>query len=246
MDEIVRVENLVKTFLNKVVLNSVSFSVQEGEAVCILGKSGAGKTVLLKIIVGLLRPDRGNVFLFGRNIFKIKREELFKLRENIGFVFQSSALFDSLTVFENVAYPFLRREVSEEEVKEKVLKMLRLVEMQGTENLMPSELSGGMKKRVAIARALITEPKLVIYDEPTAGLDPATGSSVIEIIKKLNEEKKTTSIIVTHDFTVASNLAERVLFLHEGRIVRELKHKELQGGLDSELIKFFSKKEDSK
>ncbi len=243
MDEIVRVENVVKTFLNKRVLNSISFSIQKGEAVCILGKSGAGKTVLLKIIVGLLRPDKGNVFLFGRNIFKIKREELFRLRENIGFVFQNSALFDSLTVFENVAYPFLKGEISEEEVKEKVLEMLRLVEMQGTENLMPAELSGGMKKRVAIARALIMEPKLVIYDEPTAGLDPATGRSLVEIIKRLNEEKKTTSIIVTHDLEVASTLADRVLFLREGKIVKEVKPEDLKEGLDVEIIKFFNLRE---
>ena len=243
MDEIVRVENVVKTFLNKRVLNSISFSIQKGEAVCILGKSGAGKTVLLKIIVGLLRPDKGNVFLFGRNIFKIKREELFRLRENIGFVFQNSALFDSLTVFENVAYPFLKRELSDEEVKEKVLEMLRLVEMQGTENLMPAELSGGMKKRVAIARALIMEPKLVIYDEPTAGLDPATGRSLVEIIKRLNEEKKTTSIIVTHDLEVASTLADRVLFLREGKIVKEVKPEDLKEGLDVEIIKFFNLRE---
>uniref|UniRef100_A0A7V3ZZ64 ATP-binding cassette domain-containing protein n=1 Tax=candidate division WOR-3 bacterium TaxID=2052148 RepID=A0A7V3ZZ64_UNCW3 len=243
MDEIVRVENVVKTFLNKRVLNSISFSIQKGEAVCILGKSGAGKTVLLKIIVGLLRPDKGNVFLFGRNIFKIKREELFRLRENIGFVFQNSALFDSLTVFENVAYPFLKREISDEEVKEKVLEMLRLVEMQGTENLMPAELSGGMKKRVAIARALIMEPKLVIYDEPTAGLDPATGRSLVEIIKRLNEEKKTTSIIVTHDLEVASTLADRVLFLREGKIVKEVKPEDLKEGLDVEIIKFFNLRE---
>jgi len=243
MAEVVRVENVVKTFMNKKVLNSVSFSVNEGETVCILGRSGAGKTVLLRIIVGLLRPDKGTVYLFGKNIFKIRREELFKLRENVGFVFQNSALFDSLTVFENVAYPFLKREIPAEELREKVLEILRLVEMQGAENLMPSELSGGMKKRVAIARALVTEPKLVIYDEPTAGLDPATGRSIVNIIKKLNEERKATSIIVTHDLEVASTLSDRILFLHEGRIVKELKPEGLKNGLDNELIRFFSTRE---
>lgn len=243
MDEVVQLEKVCKSFVENKVLDNISFSVKTGESLCVLGRSGVGKTVLLKIIVGLIRPDRGRVKLFGRDIFRIRRSELLKLREDIGFVFQNSALFDSMSVFENVAYPFVRKDVDEAQVRERVLHMLEMVNMKGSEYLRVSELSGGMKKRVAIARALVTEPRLVLYDEPTAGLDPGTGSTVIEIIGRLNEEKKNTAIVVTHDLDVALSLADRVLFLHEGRVASELTPSEIAEGKSEEITKLFGGQE---
>jgi len=231
--------NLHKSFGDTKVLDGISFKVQRGEAVCILGRSGVVKTILLKILVGLIRPDQGKVEIFGKDIFNIRRSELLKIRENIGFVFQSSALFDSLSVFENIAYPFVVKKVNTDEIKEKVAKILEMVDMKGLENLRVSELSGGMQKRVAIARALVTEPELILYDEPTLGLDPVTRNTIIEIMKRLTDEKKKTTIIVTHDLEVAVRLSDRILFLYEGKVKEELTPSEILEGKSEEIVKLF-------
>jgi len=228
MDEIVKVEDLHKAFLDKKVLNGLSLMVKKGETVSIVGKSGSGKTLLLKMIVGLERPDKGKVYLFGREIFKIKRSELLKLRERVGFVFQSSALFDSMNVFENVAYPFIKKGLLDSEKAESVKEIIGLVGLEGFEGHLPQELSGGMRKRVAIARALITHPELILYDEPTAGLDPATSNTIAQIIKDLAHKSHVTSVIVTHDLDLALDLSDRVLFLRDGVIKEEFGREDFQ------------------
>ncbi|MEO0265004.1 MAG: ATP-binding cassette domain-containing protein [candidate division WOR-3 bacterium] len=243
MDEIVKLVDVHKSFVGNKVLRGISFSVKRGETLTIVGKSGAGKTVLLKTIVGLERVDRGKIFLFGLDSTKLKRRELLKLRENIGFVFQSSALFDSMTVFENIAYPFLVKDVDFNMVEEKVMYYLDKVGLSTFADSTPSELSGGMKKRVAIARALVTEPKLILYDEPSAGLDVATGEAISDLIERLNEEKEVTTIIVTHDLDLARRLSDRVLFLSKGVIAHEFRRDEFETKDFSEIAKIFLNKE---
>ncbi|MEO0199355.1 MAG: ATP-binding cassette domain-containing protein [candidate division WOR-3 bacterium] len=243
MDEIVKLVDVHKSFVGNKVLRGISFSVKRGETLTIVGKSGAGKTVLLKTIVGLERVDRGKIFLFGLDSTKLKRRELLKLRENIGFVFQSSALFDSMTVFENIAYPFLVKDVDFNMVEEKVMYYLDKVGLSKFADSTPSELSGGMKKRVAIARALVTEPKLILYDEPSAGLDVATGEAISDLIERLNEEKEVTTIIVTHDLDLARRLSDRVLFLSKGVIAHEFRRDEFESKDFSEIAKIFLNKE---
>lgn len=243
MDEIVKLLDVHKSFVGNKVLRGVSFLVKRGETLTIVGKSGAGKTVLLKTIVGLERVDRGKIFLFGLDSTRLNRRQLLKLRENIGFVFQSAALFDSITVYENVAYPFLVKDVDPKLVEEKVMYYLGKVGLSEFANALPSELSGGMKKRVAIARALVTEPDLVLYDEPSAGLDVATSETIADLIERLNEEKKVTTIIVTHDLNLARRLSDRVLFLSNGVIACEFKRDEFESKDFSEVAKIFLNKE---
>jgi phospholipid/cholesterol/gamma-HCH transport system ATP-binding protein len=243
MAEVVNVINLCKSFRGNKVLRGLSFKVEEGEVISIIGKSGAGKTVLLKTIVGLERPDRGRIFLFGSEVTKLGRKALLKLRENIGFVFQSSALFDFMTVYENVAYPFTVKEIDHEIVREKVLYYLEKVAMKEYADTFPSELSGGMKKIVAIARALATEPGLILYDEPTAGLDVATGETIVSLMEKLNQEKKITSIVVTHDINLARRISDRILYLSDGVIVREFKREDFNETSFEEIFKKLENRE---
>ncbi|MGB9823773.1 MAG: ABC transporter ATP-binding protein [Candidatus Hydrothermia bacterium] len=243
MAEVVNVINLCKSFRGNKVLRGLSFKVEEGEVISIIGKSGAGKTVLLKTIVGLERPDRGRIFLFGSEVTKLGRKALLKLRENIGFVFQSSALFDFMTVYENVAYPFTVKEIDHEIVREKVRYYLEKVAMKEYADTFPSELSGGMKKRVAIARALATEPGLILYDEPTAGLDVATGETIVSLMEKLNQEKKITSIVVTHDINLARRISDRILYLSDGVIVREFKREDFNETSFEEIFKKLENRE---
>lgn len=243
MDEIVKLIDVHKSFFGNKVLRGISFSVKRGETLTIVGKSGAGKTVLLKTIVGLERVDKGKIFLFGLDSTKLNRRQFLKLRENIGFVFQSAALFDSITVYENVAYPFLVKEIDPEFVEERVRYYLEKVGLSEFAKALPSELSGGMKKRVAIARALVTEPELVLYDEPSAGLDVITSDAIADIMERLNKEKKVTTIIVTHDLNLARRLSDRVLFLSNGVIAHEFKRDEFGSEDFAETAKVFLNKE---
>jgi phospholipid/cholesterol/gamma-HCH transport system ATP-binding protein len=185
-------------FERKPVLENISFKVHPGEMRILLGPAGVGKSVLLKLTNGLLRPDSGRIFVFGKEISAMREEDLFELRGDIGTVFQEGALFDSLTVRDNVGYRLMEEHLPEEEVTARATEALRFVELEQTLNKFPSELSGGMRRRVAIARAIVTNPKLVLYDSPTGGLDPITSTTIIELVMKQRDVSHTSSIVVTH------------------------------------------------
>lgn len=212
--------NLHKSFGTNYVLRGVNFTIREGESLAIIGRSGCGKSVLLKHIVGLLLPDEGEVKIEGLSLNNADDKQICQLRRKFGFLFQGAALFDSMTVFENVSLPLVENNynLSKSEIEKIVEEKLELVELPGTQNLKPAELSGGMKKRVGLARALITNPDYVLYDEPTTGLDPVMSDAIDELIKELNEKLKVTSVIVTHDMFSVKNTADKISMMHEGKI----------------------------
>lgn len=214
----IRIENLHKAFEGKPVLQGLSLEIADGETVAVLGKSGSGKTVLLKHIVGLLKPDRGTVWVDRYEVPRLKRRALYELRRRFGFVFQAAALFDSLTVYENLALPLRDRGVPEPEIRRRVQEALRRVGLEGSENLYPSEISGGMQKRVGVARALVTEPRYLFYDEPTTGLDPVTADRINDLMIRLKRELGITAVLVTHDMRSALRVADRLVLLSQGRI----------------------------
>lgn len=213
-----------KSFGEQAVLQDVSFDVRRGETVVVLGRSGVGKSVTLKHIMGFLEPDEGEVRVNGRNIEQMTEAELTEMRRKVTMVFQSGALFDSLTVVENVAYPLRERSLrsearmDEEEIEDRVRQLLSLVDLENVEELMPSDLSTGMKRAVAIARALAAAPEAILYDEPTTMVDPLMAHTVSELILKLKRRRGLTSLVVTHDMKLARKLADRVVFLAEGRV----------------------------
>lgn len=208
-----------KSFGQRVVLAGVSLEVREGETLVVIGHSGAGKSVLLKTIVGLVVPDAGKVLVDGQDVGRLSREELNRLRRRIGYVFQFAALFDSMTVAENVAMGLRRiREMDESEIRARVAESLRLVELEGYEDAYPAELSGGQRKRVGLARAIATRPKYLLYDEPTTGLDPVTTAVIDRLILKMAEELGVTSVVITHNMESAYRVADRIAMLYEGRI----------------------------
>ncbi len=221
MREIVKVQNLWKEIEGRWILKDISFEVYEGEIFSIIGGSGSGKTSITKHIVGLWKPTRGEVFVFGKDIAKLSPIDLDELRKNIGYVFQEGALFDSLRVWENVGFYFLEHtKMSKEEIRRLALDKLKLVNLEEEVlDLMPSELSGGMRKRVSIARAIATDPKLIIYDEPTSGLDPITSRVIDRLIVSLREKTKTTAIVVTHDMMSAFSISDRIMVLRKGEVV---------------------------
>lgn len=191
-------DNVSIGFEGHAVLEEVSFTLERGETKIVLGVSGSGKTLILKLAMGLMKPDSGRIYVLGRDITQMKEEELFDLRRMIGMVFQESALFDSLTVEENVAYRLSEEHVPPEEIHRRVVEALRFVELENTVNLLPSELSGGMRRRVAIARAIVTGPQLLLYDSPTGGLDPITSTTIIELLVKQRDVYRTSALLVTH------------------------------------------------
>ena len=215
---VVELRGVRKAFDRNEVLRGVSLGLSKGTTLAVMGGSGAGKTVLLRLCAGLIYPDAGEIRLFGQNIERLREEAMLPLRRRTGFVFQGAALFDSLSVFENVAYP-LREHTSwsEGEVTDRVHRFLSLVGLPGTDSLMPAELSGGMKKRVGIARALVFEPEVVFFDEPTAGLDPTNARVVGELIAELRSGVCDTAIVVTHDVEFAGMVADQMAILHDGR-----------------------------
>jgi len=221
-----------KAFDGQPVLVDVSFEIQPGEMVVVLGKSGVGKSVTLKHILGFIQPDSGQVFVAGREVSRMSEEEMTDIRRRVTMVFQSGALFDSLTVGENVAYPFRERaergsHLDEDQIRARVDELLERVELAGARELMPADLSTGMKRAVAIARALAAEPEAILYDEPTTMVDPLMAHTIGELILKLKRQTGLTSMVVTHDMKLARKLADRVVFLVDGRVaffgsIREL------------------------
>jgi phospholipid/cholesterol/gamma-HCH transport system ATP-binding protein len=215
---LVELRDVRKSFDRKEVLRGVSLALAKGTTVAVMGGSGSGKTVLLRITAGLLRPDSGQVSLFGTRIDHMREEAMLSIRKRTGFVFQGAALFDSLSVFENVAYPLREHtRMSLGEITDRVHRFLSLVGMPGTDDLLPAELSGGMRRRVGIARALIMEPEVVFFDEPTAGLDPTNARLVAELIATLRAGVCDTAIVVTHDIEFANMVADQMAILHHGR-----------------------------
>jgi phospholipid/cholesterol/gamma-HCH transport system ATP-binding protein len=211
--------DLHKAFGQKEVLKGLDLDIYQGETIVILGGSGSGKSVLLKHTIGLLKPDDGEVYVDGDEITHLKEAQLIPVRRKVGVLFQAGALFDSMNVYENVAFGLKEHTaMPEEEVAEKVKEKLSLVEMDNVEHLMPSDLSGGMKKRVALARAIALEPQAILYDEPTTGLDPIIAGNINKMIRNLQQRLEVTSIVVTHDITSAFTVADRVAFLYEGKI----------------------------
>ncbi|MBW2269156.1 MAG: ABC transporter ATP-binding protein [Deltaproteobacteria bacterium] len=216
----VEMRGVTKAFRDVPVLCGVDLSVERGETFTILGGSGSGKSVCLKHMIGLLRPDRGQVLVAGREITGLSESALIDVRTHVSMVFQSAALFDSLTVFGNVAYPLREhRRWSEAQVEERVAECLAAVGLVGSEGLMPAELSGGMRKRVGVARGIALEPATILYDEPTTGLDPANQRRIGELIRSLQQRLRVTSIIVTHELELCFAISDRVALLKDGRIV---------------------------
>lgn len=221
-DLVIDIKNLKKSFGSLTVLDGINLSIKKGENLAVLGKSGSGKSVLIKIISGLLKPDFGTVNVLGLEVDKISPKELRELRSKIGFSFQNSALYDSMTVRENLAFPLTRnkRNLSKIEVKTAIEEVLEEVGLPQTINQMPSELSGGQRKRIGIARTLILKPEIMLYDEPTAGLDPITSIEINSLIKKVQMQYKTSSIIITHDLTCAKNTSDRMAILVKGKFLK--------------------------
>lgn len=216
---IVRFEDVWKSFGAKAIYEGVNLEVRRGEILTIMGGSGTGKSVLLKLLIGLHRPDKGRIWVGARDISTFSEEELLPVRRQIGMVFQGAALFDSLDVYENVAYAIREHfDWAENEIRETVAEKLELVGLPGTERLKPSDLSGGMKKRVGLARVLATEAEVLLYDEPTTGLDPTNTRRINELIRDVNERVGVTSVVVTHDMTSAFEISDRLAMLH-GRTI---------------------------
>ena len=220
---VISVRDVYKSFGELNVLNGISLDVTRGENVVVLGKSGSGKSVLIKIIAGMLKPDKGDVFVLGEDICHVTGKGLQRLRLKIGFSFQSSALYDSMTVRENLEFALVRnrKDLSRNEINEAVKKVLNDVQLLKSIDQLPAELSGGQTKRVGIARTLILNPEIMLYDEPTAGLDPVTSMEINKVINKVQDEYKTSSIIITHDLTCAKTTGDRVAMLYEGKFLRQ-------------------------
>lgn len=218
-DAVIDVRDLVQRIGTQEILRGFSIPVFRGETLVLLGKSGGGKSVFLRHLIGLMKPISGQILVEGEDITKFSERELEPVRRKIGMVFQDGALFDSMTVFENVAFPLRERgERNETTIERKVADTLALVNMAGHEKKMPVNLSGGMRKRVALARAIVSPPEVILYDEPTAGLDPIVSDSINRLIRRMQRQLHATSIVVTHDMVSCNHIADRVALLHEGRV----------------------------
>jgi phospholipid/cholesterol/gamma-HCH transport system ATP-binding protein len=215
----IEVRDLSKSFGSHQILERVNFTIEKGESVVIIGRSGGGKSVLLKHLIGLLKPDAGQVLIDEEDIVPMNERSLLRVRHKFGMLFQGAALFDSMTVAENVAFAFRRdRALPAEEVARRVADVLEMVDLPGTQDKRPSELSGGMKKRVGLARAIIYEPEIVLYDEPTTGLDPIVSDSIDQLILRVRDRFDVTTVVVTHDMRSARRIGQRIMMLHDRKI----------------------------
>ena len=240
----IHIDDLYKSFGDNHVLNGFHMKLYEGENLVVMGKSGSGKSVMIKCLVGLMRPDKGYVSVMGEEITAMDRESLDRLRSDIGFLFQGSALYDSMTVRENLEFPMRRHKEKLgyiEDTLPLVLEALESVGLAHTMDLMPEELSGGMKRRVALARTLILQPKIILYDEPTSGLDPITAKEIIELMRRIQEQYGTSSLIITHDVDCARVISERMILLVDGINYAEGTYAELVRSKDPKVEAFFKK-----
>jgi phospholipid/cholesterol/gamma-HCH transport system ATP-binding protein len=242
--QVIEINNLSKGFADLKVLQNLSLQLFDGENLVVLGKSGSGKSVLIKCIVRLLNPDKGTITVLGENINELERKELATIREKIGFLFQSGALYDSMTIKQNLEFPLkrIRKNLSQKEMDEKINEVLENVGLADTLNKMPSELSGGMRKRASLARTIVVDPMIMLYDEPTTGLDPVTSDEISWLINDVQKKYKTSSIIITHDIECARATADRVIMLQDGEVYMEGDIDVFEKSADP-LIKSFFKKQ---
>ncbi|MFN4316054.1 MAG: ABC transporter ATP-binding protein [Chitinophagaceae bacterium] len=238
---VIQIEHLFKSFGSNKVLNDFSLSVKKGEIVVVLGKSGSGKSVLIKCLIGLLHPDSGLVKVLGHSIPDLNPDELDELRMRVGFLFQSNALYDSMTVRENLEFPLRRHAIAFEleEVNQRVKQALDDVGLSHTLEMMPAELSGGMRKRIALARTLILRPEIILYDEPTTGLDPITAREIIGLMLEIQQKYNATALIISHDMNCVREAADRVVMLIDGRCYAEGSFDELKKSSDKRIREFF-------
>lgn len=238
---VVYIEGLKKSFGDNHVLKNFNLSVHDGESVAVLGKSGSGKSVLIKCIIGLLEPDAGQIEVLGENVSGLSRAELDKIRLKVGFLFQSNALYDSMTVRENLEFPLRRHriEIKETEVQERVKEALESVGLEKTINMMPADLSGGMKKRIALARTLILKPRIILYDEPTTGLDPVTSKEISHLITQVQKKYNTSSLVISHDMSCVKLTADRIVILLNGSCYANDTYENLANSKDDKIKQFF-------
>lgn len=241
---IIDIQNLKISFGSLNVLNDISLHLKSQENLVVLGKSGTGKSVLIKCIARLLKADEGTITVLGEEVNALKIEELNEIRKKIGFLFQSGALYDSMTVKENLEFPLrrIRKELSQSEIDAKVTETLANVGLEDVLNKMPSELSGGMRKRISLARTIIVDPEIMLYDEPTTGLDPITAEEISELINDIQKKYKTASIIITHDMECVRTVADRIIMLKDGDVYKEGSLPEFENSTDSYVSSFFKTK----
>jgi phospholipid/cholesterol/gamma-HCH transport system ATP-binding protein len=239
--QVIEITNLRKGFGSQEVLKNVSFQLLDGENLAVLGKSGSGKSVLIKCIVRLFDSDSGTINVLGQDVITLRNDALGELRKKIGFLFQSGALYDSMTVRQNLEFPLrrIKKNLSKKEVDNKVEEVLENVGLPDAIEKMPSQLSGGMRKRISLARTIIVDPMIMLYDEPTTGLDPATSDEISSLINDVQKKYKTSSIIITHDIECARNTANRVIMLHDGEVYKEGKLSEFEKSDDTLIRSFF-------
>jgi len=240
-DKVMVIKGLYKSFSDNHVLKDFNLDLIRGESVVVLGKSGSGKSVLIKCIIGLIKPDKGSIRVFGHNIPDLDHDELDQIRAKVGFLFQSNALYDSMTVRENLEFPLRRHwlEVSQKEVDKMVISALEDVGLAHTIDMMPVELSGGMRKRVALARTLILKPEIILYDEPTTGLDTITSKEIIELMVEIQHKYKTTSLIISHDMNCVRMASDRVVMLIDGKCYASGTFDEITQSVDPKVKLFF-------
>ncbi len=239
---VIDIKNLRKSFGPQEVLKNVSLKLNDGENLAVLGKSGTGKSVLIKCIVGLLKADGGTINVFDKNVSELSEEEMSEMRQKIGFLFQSGALYDSMTVRQNLEFPLrrIKKDLSEKEIKEKVNEVLENVGLADALNKMPSQLSGGMRKRISLARTIVVDPMIMLYDEPTTGLDPVTSDEISSLINKVQKKYKTSSLIITHDIKCAIATADRIIMLEDGEVYKEGKLTDFENSTDPVIHSFFN------
>lgn len=240
-DPVIVIKNLGKAFGDNVVLTDFSLSVQQGKTVVILGKSGSGKSVLIKCIIGLLSVDNGSIHVFGDDVTQMNYSELNEARNKIGFLFQSNALYDSMTIRENLEFPIRRHwlDLNEQEIEQLVVESLESVGLSETIDKMPSELSGGMQKRVALARTMILKPEIILYDEPTTGLDPVTSREIEDLMLSLQKKNNSSSIVISHDMNCVKHISDVVVLLLDGKCYIESTFAELEASTDENIKQFF-------
>lgn len=240
--KVATITNLKKSFGQEVILKDISLSLLEGENLVVLGKSGTGKSVLIKCLIGLLSTDSGSITVFDKNITNSSGDDLALIREKIGFLFQSGALYDSMTVRQNLEFPLrrLKKELTNSQIEDKILETLENVGLANSIDKMPSQLSGGMRKRISLARTLVIDPKIMLYDEPTTGLDPITSNEISLLILEVQKKYKTSSIIITHDIKCAQKTANRIIMLDDGFIYKEGSLTDFENSSDPLLQSFFN------
>lgn len=238
---IIEFKNLVKKFGDRTVLKGINLQIEEGEILFILGTSGTGKSVLLKNIVGLMRPDQGSIHINGQEVSALSEDQYFAIRKYCGMVFQQPALFDSLSVFENVAFGLRRHaQMTEPEIRSRVSESLKLVQLSGIEDKLPLQISYGMQKRVSLARTIALQPKILLFDEPTTGLDPITTNAINKLIQDLSKSLQTTSVVVSHDMNCAFAIANRIVVLDQGQIVELGTPEQLKNSQQPLVVDFLS------